>query len=123
MRSRFAVLLILLIVACAETAEPVPGNLDVVAQQQSLQLTNQGSAPIYVFVIEANTAMVANWAPCNDPASCGGIESGKPVTLAYTGISGYAPGAREAIVYWWHLVRGGSGYQPDSVRTVRVGLQ
>ena len=45
------------------------------------------------------------------------------MAVPYGKIVGYTPAAREAIVYWWHLMPdGGSGFRPDSLRAVVVGL-
>jgi len=109
--------------ACGSSTGPIGGRLVVHAAPPELRLTNQSPAPVYVFVIESELAIRANWAPCTDPAQCRSIPVGITEELAYTDIAGYTASATRAIVYWWHLVPGeGGGFTPDSIRAVGVEL-
>ena len=115
--------LLALPLACANPTGPIGGRLTVRATPPVLELTNQGAAPIYFFSIERGAAAFADWAPCTDPSRCAGITMGQTASVPYTQIAGYAPGAREAIVYWWHLIaRDQSTLRPDSIRAVVVAL-
>ena len=115
--------LLALSLACANPAGPIGGRLTVRAAPPVLELTNQGAAPIYFFTVERGAAAYTDWAPCTDASRCAGITMGQTASVPYTQIAGYAPGAREAIVYWWHLVVSGpSTSRPDSIRAVVVAL-
>ncbi len=115
--------LLALSLACASPAGPIGGRLTVRATPPVLELTNQGAAPIYFFTVEGGAAAYTDWAPCTDASRCAGITMGQTASVPYTQIAGYVPGAREAIVYWWHLVGSGpSTSRPDSIRAVVVAL-
>ena len=115
--------LLALSLACANPTSPIGGRLTVRAAPPVLELTNQGAAPIYFFTIERGAAAYTDWAPCTDPSRCVGIKVGQTASVPYTQIAGYAPSAREAIVYWWHLIAGAqSTSRPDSIRAVVVAL-
>jgi hypothetical protein len=115
--------LLALALGCANPTGPIGGRLSVRAVPPVLELTNQSPAPIYSFTIERGAAAYTDWAPCTDPSRCTAIRAGQTASMAYTQIAGYAPGAREAIVYWWHLVAdAGTTFQPDSIRALIVGL-
>jgi hypothetical protein len=110
------------VLACTSSAGPSGDQLRVNPAPPTLQLTNESPAPVYIFAIEADLAIRANWAPCTDPLECRSIQVGATADLAYTDIAGYSASARHAIVYWWHLVRRGGGYEPDSIRAVGAEL-
>ncbi len=115
--------LLALSLACANPTGLIGGRLTVRAVPPILDLTNQSPAPVYVFTVERRAAAYTDWAPCTDPSRCAGITLGQTTSVPYTHIAGYAPGAREAIVYWWHLIAGAqSTFRPDSIRAVVVGL-
>jgi hypothetical protein len=114
---------LVLALACGSATGPIGGNLAVRAAPPVLQLSNESPATVYTFSIEGGLAIRANWAPCSDPAHCGGLKPGETEEVRYAQIAGYAPGATHAIVYWWHLVPDGStGFRPDSIRAVPVTL-
>ncbi|HEX2077310.1 MAG TPA: hypothetical protein VHG08_06360 [Longimicrobium sp.] len=98
--------------------------LDVsVNARKSLRLENASSRAIYYFVIERNMAALANWAPCTSPEQpCPRVQPRSQTQVPYSRIAGYEPGAREAIVYWWHLVERDGGWAVDHVRSVVVQL-
>ena len=111
------------ILGCTDGIGPVAGSLTAQASRPAVQLNNNSSATVYTFVVERETAAVMNWAPCTNPFLCPGLAPGKEATLPYSDIAGYTPGARQAVVYWWHLVPGdGPGLRPDSVRGVLLDL-
>jgi hypothetical protein len=109
--------------ACSNPAGPIGDRLAVQAAPPVLQLTNQSPAAVYSFAIEARAATVSNWAACTDPGRCAGLAPGATTALPYTQIASYTPAAREAIVYWWHLIPAtGGGFRPDSIRGIVVAL-
>jgi len=123
MRFCFVSFSLLVAVACGSATGPIGGNLVVRAAPPVLKLSNESPATIYTFSIEGGLATRANWAPCSDPAQCAGIKFGETRDLPYAQIAGYGAGATHAIVYWWHLVPGGTtGFKPDSIRAVPVEL-
>ena len=123
MKLSFVSAIICFTLACANPTATIGDTITVRAAPPVLELTNQSPAPVYSFIIERGTAAYTDWAPCTDPAHCGATGVGRTSSVAYTQIAGYSVDAREAIVYWWHLVPGGeTGLRPDSVRAVVVGL-
>jgi len=115
--------ILVLCLACGNPTGPIGGRLAVRAAPPLLELTNQSPAPVYTFTIERQTAAYTDWAPCTDAARCAAIKTGVTASVPYTQIAGYAPGAREAIVYWWHLVPSGQAtFRPDSLRAIVVTL-
>jgi hypothetical protein len=110
-------------VACSNPTGTLEGRLAVQAVPPVLQLTNQSLAPVYSFAVERGTAAAINWAPCTDRARCAGLAPGATTALPYTQIDFYTAAAREAIVYWWHLIpASGGGFRPDSIQGVVVVL-
>lgn len=114
-----------LLAGCSSSPGPldpaVPLNV-AVASSQSLRLENASSRPIFYLVMERGFAARANWAPCTSPAECPRVEAHGQTRVDYSRIAGYEPGAREAIVYWWHLVQRDGGWVVDHVRSVVVQL-
>src|ERR1700741_2380184 len=109
--------------ACDSVPTPLDGTLTVRAAPPMLELTNHSSAAIYTFPIERGAAAYTDWAPCTDPTSCAAVGVGQSAALPYSQIAAYTTAAREAIVFWWHLIPGGpTGFQPDSIRAVVVTL-
>jgi hypothetical protein len=110
-------------VACSNATGPLEGRLAVQAVPPVLQLTNQSPAPVYFVAIERGATAKINWAPCTDPAQCAGLAPRATTALPYAQIGFYTPAAREANVYWWHLIPAtGTGFRPDSIRVVVVAL-
>ena len=98
--------------------------LDVsVNTSQSLRLENNSSRTIYYLVFERDFAARALWGPCNRPDQpCPRLEARSGTQVPYSQISGYEPGAREAVVYWWHLVERDGGWAVDQIRSVVIQL-
>lgn len=109
--------------ACGTATGLIEGRLTVQAAPPVLQLTNQSPAPVYWFAVERGATAKISWAPCTDPARCAGLAPGTTTALPYPQISFYTPAAREAVVFWWHLIAAtGGGFRPDSIRGVLVAL-
>jgi hypothetical protein len=98
--------------------------LDVsVNTSQSLRLENTSDRTIYYLVFERDFAARALWGPCDGPEQpCPRLEPRARTQVPYGQIGGYEPGAREAVVYWWHLVERDGGWAVDQVRSVVVQL-
>jgi hypothetical protein len=110
------------IVACADPTAIIRGRIAVRAVSPDLQITNQSGVPVYSFIVERAAAAHTDWAPCNQPTLCAGIAAGATANVPYSQIVGYTSGAREAIVYWWHLRASSVGFQPDTIRAVVIAL-
>ena len=103
MHRYLAVFAVLAALAC-NSPVAVGGTLDVSVAPTGLRIVNNSGAPAYFFAVERETAARINWAPCVDPEQCREVAVGAETTVPYTAVAGWAPGAHEAIVYWWHLV-------------------
>ncbi|SRR5258706_10638556 len=110
--------LVALAVACNSPTGPV----QITSRNGALQLTNATDGPVFYTIIESETAARVDWAPCVNPSVCPYIAPHQQRAIPYAEITGYHPGAREAIVYWWHLEAPADAYQPDSIRATRVRL-
>lgn len=111
---------LVLALACANPTESTP-TLSVRSTATAIELTNHASVATYYFAIEQGAAAYTEWVPCI--AGCTAVSAGASVVIADTAIEGYFPGAKHAIVYWWHAVPGpADGSVPDSVRAIVVDL-
>lgn len=107
-----------LTLACGNPTGPTP-SLSVRGITAAIELTNHASVAAYYFTIEQGAAAYTEWAPCI--AGCPSVAAAASVVIADTAIAGYFPGAKHAIVYWWHAVPGpADGLVPDSVRAILV---
>jgi hypothetical protein len=100
------------------------GNVTATGAPQAVVLGNNTTRPVGYFLIEGELAMRALWAPCTARTGCPSIAPGERRTIPAAQIAGVAPGKRDVIVYWWHLVEGRDGaLRPDSIRSLgaRVG--
>ncbi len=113
----------LVVAACTHEPTAVSdGALRVVTGTDALTLQNSSPAAINYFVVERGYAARINWAPCAGP-SCPAVPAAGTATVPFLEIAGYAPGAHEAIVYWWHTVLNGtSGFRVDTVRALVAPL-
>jgi hypothetical protein len=110
-------------VACSNSTGLPVERLAVQVAPPVLLLTNQSPAPIYFLAMNRASLAAANWAFCSDPTRCIALNPGVSTALPYAQIGGYTQGAREAVVYWWHLIRAtGTGFRPDSIRAVVAAL-
>lgn len=113
------VLAVTLVAGCAGD-----GPLGVSTSDGSLRMANSSPVPVYYFLMESEFATRANWAPCNNPATCPQVAPHRDKRVAYEEIAGYEPGDATAILYWWHLVPGpAGGHRPDSIRAIGIQLR
>jgi hypothetical protein len=123
MRFYFAFAAALAIASCSDATAPKSDLLRISVQPEAVELMNDSPQPVYVFVVERNSLALVDWAPCSDPSNCDGIAVGGTKVIPYDDITGYAPGAAEAVVHHWHLVPDGAGgFRPDSIRSTVIGL-
>ena len=119
MKRRLVWLCLVSMIACNAPTGP----LGVSAAHPSLQLQNSSATPIYYFAVERESTALIDWAVCTDAPACATVPAHGRTVVPYDQIVGYAPGEREAIVYWWHLEPLGAGqFRADSICVVVVGL-
>ena len=112
-----------LLAACAGSTAPSDfGGLTAIARYGRVHLENHTASPVFTFVVGSEMAARINWAPCADAQRCPPIEPGHdhdvPYPESFDGVVEH-----EAIVYWWHAIRGADGaLRPDSIRAGRVRL-
>lgn len=104
--------------ACGGPTEfEIDGPMYVRASAESVTLHNRTSQPVYVFLVERESAALIDWAPCPNPDTCDGLAPGERRTIRYEQIAGYERGEKEALFYWWHLMRQpGGSWGPDEIR-------
>ena len=117
------------VAACAGHAvaatEPATDGTELRAATSSsgVRVANATDRTIYYTVFEREFAAVASLAPCTEPARCPSVAPAGEVTVPFSAIAGYTKDAREAIVYWWHLVPGADGrHSIDRLRSYIVKL-
>jgi len=123
MRRLIAMVAALAIGSCSDPIAPESDLLRINVLPDALEIVNISQQPVYLFIAERNTLALLTWAPCTDPTTCEGIDVGKSMVVTYDAITGYFPGAAEAVVHHWLLIpNGASGFQPDSIRATIVPL-
>ena len=117
------------LVACAghstATTEPATNATELRAASSSsgIRVSNPTDRTIYYTVFEKDFATRASLAPCTDPARCASVAPAGEVIVPYSAIAGYTKDAREAVVYWWHLVPSPEGrHSVDRLRSSIVKL-
>jgi hypothetical protein len=95
----------------------------VTSRAGAIELDNRTGRRVYYRVIERETSARVRWAPCVDLPECEGFGPNATVRIPYDGVTGYAPGARDAVVFWWYAAPTPTGeLAADSVRSVVVGF-
>lgn len=108
---------------CGSGTAPVyRGGVEAIARDQKIDVMNRTERPVFTFVVGRDLAALINWAPCVDAVRCPPIPPGSIRSEAYPQVrSGVAE--REAIVYWWHAIRGADGtLHADKIRGRLVTL-
>lgn len=94
-------ILCLQLVACSKGVLNTSDDEGLTAQATSndILVTNRTHEPVYLFMVERNTAARLDWIPgC---AENNGLNPGESKYFAYENIFGYSENC-EVIVYWWH---------------------
>jgi hypothetical protein len=111
-----------LALGCASPTGPADSPLRVTAADAAVQLENLSERPVFYFVYERGAAALINWSACVEP-DCPAVAPGTRASVPYRAIGGYAPGKREAVVWWWEAVPGpADGPVASAVHAVVVGL-
>ncbi len=109
--------------ACDSTTFSLEGPLAIETGASEVRLHNRTSAPVYAAVVEREHLALYDGGPCTNPAQCDGIDPGERRNIPYAEIVGYKPGAKEAVVLWWHLVPApGGGYSPHTIHSEVIQL-
>lgn len=121
------VLALLLLAGASACGDPatfrLDGPLSVRVRAPRVELRNETPRPVYVFVVERESAARIDWMTCVNPDECDAIAPGDGETVRYDQIAGYEDGDREAIVYWWHVVQQpGGGWAAETVHSQVVRL-
>lgn len=95
--------------ACADPPPTESAATALASSRDAVRFTNRSSEPVYYIVFEREFATLVDWIPCVDPAVCPSAAPGRTATIPVKQIWGYESGDRQAIVYWWRLVRGENG--------------
>ncbi|HSJ62810.1 MAG TPA: hypothetical protein VK922_02775, partial [Gemmatimonadaceae bacterium] len=129
MHTRVAVLACCLAVGCGGgSAEPFgpfnsrPAYVQAGRVAAGVQVTNTSQRPVAYAVW--NRGWLALFAPCtNTGPECPRLAPGHSITVPVEEIAGWAPGATEAVVRWWHVIPDGAGgLRADDVHMIIVGL-
>jgi hypothetical protein len=107
--------------ACGDPASVTQDQFIIQATGREVLLSNAAAQPTFYLVVERRTAALINFALCVDP-QCLSVAPDSTVSVPYREITGYRPGSREAVVYWWRAVPGPTGPRADSVRTIVTEL-
>lgn len=115
--------LLLLLVACVSPTGLVSdGTLEVLPRRADVQLRNLSDRAAYSFIAERETLALIDWRPCVT-ADCPSVAPHERLAVPHDRIVGYAPGAHEAVVFWWRAVPTGPGtFAADSIRSLIIRL-
>ena len=109
--------------ACSTVSGPSSGDgVGAAARNGQLEVRNRSDQPVFIFVIGRVAAAYTDWIACADASACPPIPTGGRQLFPYPASrSGVVE--REALVFWWHAVRGTDGsFRPDSIRALIVPL-
>jgi hypothetical protein len=115
--------LLALLAACvAPTGLVSDGTLEVLPRPADVQLHNLSDRAAYYFIAERGILALIDWRPCVT-ADCPSVGPHERLTIPHERIIGFTPGAREAVVYWWHAAPTGAGtFTADSIRSLVIRL-
>ncbi len=105
--------------ACRDPTAPNQVTVVNVPSVRSILVTNRTSTSIFTMIIGVNALPATDYVLCLDPRRCEPLAPGASRELKYPGAyNGVAE--KEALVMWWHSIRGSDGtYRPvDSGRKV-----
>lgn len=111
--------------AGAPDAEAAP-PFQAVARGQALELDNRSGRIVFYRAFEPELASRTRWVPCTEMQRCDHLAPNAGAQLPLEDVPGYAPDAREVLVFWWFAVpdvlNPEGGEVADTVRTVTVAL-
>jgi len=111
--------LTVLIVACVDPSAPTIDGVQVELTSAGLLARNHRREPIYYFSIERAIVARVEWAPCSGDGPCPHIDADGSKTIPYEQLMWGIDGSREALFYWWLMVRSEAGdLRPDSIRVI-----
>ena len=112
---------------CAGTAEGEETPLfRAEARGRTLELDNRSGRTVFYRAFEPELASRTRWTPCTDPTLCDHLVPNAGAQLPLEQVAGYAPGAREVVIFWWFAApdsaRADTAAPADSVRSVRIAI-
>lgn len=110
---------IALIAACGDPSGVSDGVITATRESGGVRLRNSASFAVHYIVVERESAALINFAVCHGPR-CPQIPPRASRLIQEFEIAGYAPEAREAIVYWWRATEGRP--ESDGLRHIIVPL-
>lgn len=123
-KTLFALCAVLAVAACSVTTAPSSDIITVTPREESLEIQNTSSDPVYYFVADRGVLALVDFSICNEPTKCESVAPGAAKKVPYAEMLGYSGSTEELIVYHWRLVSGGAGrYQQDSIRKIIVSLK
>jgi len=108
--------------ACGDPASITREQFTIQATGREVVLSNAAPQPTFYLVVERETAALVNFALCVGDPGCRSVAPDSTVRVPYGEITGYRPGSKEAVVYWWRAVPGPTGLRADSVRSTVTKL-
>jgi len=115
-------LLVLLAACVSPTGLVSDGTLEVLPRATDVRLRNLSDQAVFYFIAERETLNVLDWRPCVT-ADCPSVPPHAHLAVPHERIVGFAPGARDAVVFWWRAVPTGTGtFAADSIRTLTIRL-
>ena len=120
---RAAVVAVAFLLAGCESPTEVQGDLlNAVSSDLHLELINRTDDPVYFIVAESGLAARTLYMICSDPVACPHVAPGASVSIPYTQIDGYQPGALALVMHWRLVGLPWNGYEADEVRSLKVPL-
>jgi hypothetical protein len=114
--------LVLLAACVSPTGVVSDGTLQVLPRAADVLIRNLSDQAAFYFIVERQTLALIDWRPCVT-ADCPSIAPHAHAAVTHERIAGFAPGAREAVVFWWRAVPTGSGtFAADSIHTLIIRL-
>ena len=91
--------------SAAGAAAIAAGTVHVSTSNGAIVVRNDTDRAIGISAFERETAGVVLWKPClpGPTVRCAGLAGGDTQRIAYQDITGYQPGKKEAIVYYWNV--------------------
>ncbi|MBW3656509.1 MAG: hypothetical protein KY444_10405 [Gemmatimonadetes bacterium] len=105
-------------VASRTTAHFPLQEFAVATAGDTLVISNLSSEPVYYAVLEEEFSTRARWAPCVPPAECPRVDAGQAARVPYASITGFQPGARKAMIFWYRVEGGGTRAREVRSRSV-----
>jgi hypothetical protein len=105
---------------CAPEPGIAAGYVSVTPTDAGLTIVNQTDRPIYLFVVNAETLALLDWAPCTGGANCPALAPGARRDIAWADVYWYVPNVKQYTVYWWNVVQADGTPRADNMHNATV---